>query len=140
MMSDLDKLVRVAVELEPDALAALLLLGERLIGGQNQYGRLDLASDPRDWDQEQLEEMADYVIYARFRELVSRRRRRGAKPPEPSTAPVDATTLTVVVDGTPTRCRHRPYLALDGSYRCVDCRATLSDDVHGVEPPRGGQS
>jgi hypothetical protein len=58
---------RLLDELGPEEHEVLLVLGRRLLAGQRQYGRLDLARDPRDWKREAAEEAADLAIYTAFR-------------------------------------------------------------------------
>lgn len=60
---------RILDDLEPDAIAALHYLAERLIVGQRLYGRLDLRTDPRDWKKEIRAEIGDLLAYFAFEEL-----------------------------------------------------------------------
>ena len=39
---------------------------ERILVGQQRYGRLDLAHDPRDWEREAREEDLDGIAYRAF--------------------------------------------------------------------------
>ncbi len=41
----------------------LLVLAQRLLAGQRSYGRLDVATDPRNWGREAGEEAADLLAY-----------------------------------------------------------------------------
>ena len=45
-------------ELEPDAIRTLAYLADRLLVGQRCYGKLDLATDRRDWRKERTAEIA----------------------------------------------------------------------------------
>lgn len=49
--------------LEPDAVRVLEFIRDRLLVGQSQYGRLDIARDTRDWPREASEEAADLAVY-----------------------------------------------------------------------------
>jgi hypothetical protein len=68
-LSTREKLNRVLLELEPDALKAVLFLSERLLVGQGCYGKLDLSTDPRDWKKEKMSEVGDLLIYSAFETL-----------------------------------------------------------------------
>jgi hypothetical protein len=72
----LEELAKAAIELEPDALRALLYLAERLLVGQKAYGKLDLATDPRDWKRELEEEVGDLLVYSAFEALKKSKARR----------------------------------------------------------------
>lgn len=61
---DLQKLMRLAIELGHDEVSVLATIAERLLGGQRTYGLLDVANDTRDWHREALEECADGLVYA----------------------------------------------------------------------------
>jgi hypothetical protein len=61
-------------ELGDDELRVLAYLAARLLAGQRTYGRLDLASDRRDWREERGEEIADLLVYSAFAELTTVRR------------------------------------------------------------------
>lgn len=73
-MSRIERLLKSATELEPDAQKVLCLIAERLLVGQKHYGRLSLRSDKRNWDQEALEEDADGLIYRSIATLQQMRR------------------------------------------------------------------
>jgi hypothetical protein len=64
-----EKLEEALSELEPDAIASLLYLAERLLVGQRAYGKIDLRTDPRDWKKEILAEVGDLLVYFAFEEL-----------------------------------------------------------------------
>lgn len=66
---DLDTIVRLLPSLEPDALRVVLGVVHRLRKGYRAYGRLDLATDTRDWRAEELDELLDAVVYRRIAEL-----------------------------------------------------------------------
>lgn len=55
--------------LGPDELRVMLLLGRRLLAGQIQYGKLNIATDARDWRKERAEEVSDLLMYSAFEEL-----------------------------------------------------------------------
>lgn len=59
-----DRLRDVIEQLGDDERRVLTLIAERLLMGQSQYGVLDMATDPRDWRKEALEECADGLVYA----------------------------------------------------------------------------
>jgi hypothetical protein len=58
------KLIACAAQLGEDELAVLHLVAERLVKGREFYGNLSLASDPRDFRRESIEEVADALVYA----------------------------------------------------------------------------
>ena len=75
-------LAAVIATLGDDEVAVLLVLAKRLATGQQEYGRLNLRRDRRQWRREAAEEAADLLAYLAFdlvrRELAPRpRRRRG---------------------------------------------------------------
>lgn len=55
--------------LGPDERRVLVVLARRLLAGQQQYGRLRLATDARDWRHERAQEIQDLLIYTAFEEL-----------------------------------------------------------------------
>lgn len=63
-MTLLEQLHTVARALGPDELIVLCLVAERLKMGRDRYGDLHIATDPRDFRAEALEEAADGLIYA----------------------------------------------------------------------------
>jgi hypothetical protein len=69
MPSARDGLTYMFDQLEPDAQATLHYLAQRLLDGQKAYGKLDLRTDPRDWEQERKEEIADLLVYTAFQTL-----------------------------------------------------------------------
>jgi hypothetical protein len=64
MQAQLVRLIGVVKGLEPDAVAVLLLVAERLAKGRARYGNLDVSHDPRCFPVEALEEAADGLVYA----------------------------------------------------------------------------
>ncbi len=64
-----ERLDEVCAELADDELRAVAYLAERLLMGQRQYGRLDLASDARDWKAERRAEIGDLLVYSAFQAL-----------------------------------------------------------------------
>ena len=61
--SDTRALAERIGDLEPDARAVVELIVSRLEGGRSTYGELDLASDPRDFRRELVEELVDAAAY-----------------------------------------------------------------------------
>lgn len=55
--------------LEPDAIRVVERVVERLRLGQRQYGPLDLATNPRDWKAEAVEELLDATAYLAMQTL-----------------------------------------------------------------------
>ncbi len=47
----------------------MLVLAQRLLAGQQEYGKLAIASDPRDFKREGAEEIQDLLIYSAFETL-----------------------------------------------------------------------
>lgn len=68
-MTEREDLDKVLDELEPDALRAIAFLADRLLLGQRCYGKIDLATDPRDWEKERRDEIGDLLVYSAFHEL-----------------------------------------------------------------------
>jgi hypothetical protein len=66
LLSGLDQAAR---SLGNDELRVLLYVADRLRMGATQYGRLDLATDARDWRVELGQEAADALVYAACRAL-----------------------------------------------------------------------
>ncbi len=56
--------MNICAELGTDELRVLVLVAERLRIGQRRYGRLDVATDRRDWHAEAGDEVADASVYA----------------------------------------------------------------------------
>lgn len=63
------ELIAITDQLEPDAVRALTLIAHRLLKGQKAYGRIDVATDPRDWQKEREEELQDALVYGAFASL-----------------------------------------------------------------------
>jgi hypothetical protein len=62
-------------ECSDDELRVMNAVLARLEIGRQRYGRLDLASDVRDWERELGEELLDASIYAAISRLAELRRR-----------------------------------------------------------------
>lgn len=58
------QLTAMAAGLGDDELQVLVFVACRLAAGQEQYGRLDIKRDPRDWKRELGEEAADALVYS----------------------------------------------------------------------------
>lgn len=56
-------LEQIASELGPDELRVLKRIGERLVLGRKQYGKLRLEHDARDFRKEASEELLDACVY-----------------------------------------------------------------------------
>jgi hypothetical protein len=56
-------------ELGAEEVMVLALLARRLLKGQQEYGRLALADDPRDLEAERGDEIADVLVYSAMAEL-----------------------------------------------------------------------
>ena len=75
MVSDSDRthaaeqLGRTLPMLGNDEVVVLAALAKRILVGQQQYGKLDLANDRRDWRKEKAEEEQDWLFYAVFEDL-----------------------------------------------------------------------
>lgn len=65
-MSDIARLCEVFQSLAPDARTVLSRIAERLYAGQQQYGILDVVSDPREWLEERQQEAVDMLVYGEF--------------------------------------------------------------------------
>jgi hypothetical protein len=68
-MTSEEELSGIVASLGPDEHRVMLVLARRLAAGQRQYGRLDLASDVRDWALERSLEIQDLLIYSAFEAL-----------------------------------------------------------------------
>ncbi len=62
--ADLVKLLSAVDELEPDAIAVLAMVAERLAMGRKQYTDLDVATDKRNYIAELMAELLDGQAYA----------------------------------------------------------------------------
>uniref|UniRef100_A0A6M3LBB6 Lcl C-terminal domain-containing protein n=1 Tax=viral metagenome TaxID=1070528 RepID=A0A6M3LBB6_9ZZZZ len=60
---DMTAIALLLPQLGADELAVLRVAAERLLAGQAEYGRLDLATDPRSWPLEAGQEAIDLAIY-----------------------------------------------------------------------------
>lgn len=67
-----------------DAIEVLDGFLTRLELGAERYGALDLVNNPRDWEQEADEEVADYAVYRRLQRISSRRQRTESRDFDPS--------------------------------------------------------
>lgn len=63
----------------PDARDILRIIYRRVIAGEANYGPLDVVSDPRDFQQERLEEQVDAPVYQAMDVLRSIKRRDEAR-------------------------------------------------------------
>ncbi len=70
------ELLEVVSELGDDERRVLLVLARRLLAGQGTYGRLDIATDRRDWRKERAEELSDLLVYDAIAEIAAETRRR----------------------------------------------------------------
>lgn len=57
-------LMAIVAKLGDEECAVLQLVAERLLTGQGRYGRFAVATDPRNWHAESLDEIADALVYA----------------------------------------------------------------------------
>jgi hypothetical protein len=64
-------------ELGPDEHRVILVLARRLLAGQRAYGRLDVATDGRDWRRERADELADALVYWAIGEVSATRNADG---------------------------------------------------------------
>lgn len=74
-MSTDAELLEVVSSLGVDERRVMLVLARRLLAGQAAYGRLDLATDRRNWGAERSLEIQDLLIYSAFAELTSETKR-----------------------------------------------------------------
>jgi hypothetical protein len=65
------ELLLVVDELGPDERRVLVVLARRLLAGQKAYGRLDVATDTRNWRRERAEELADALVYTAIAEVAA---------------------------------------------------------------------
>lgn len=56
-------------KLGDDERKTILYLANRLLTGQMQYGKIDLANDKRDWSTERKAEIGDLLVYSAFEAL-----------------------------------------------------------------------
>ncbi len=69
MIPTLSDLENVWVDLGDDERRVLYAIARRVRGGQRTYGLLNIATDKRDWRQEEHEEHLDATVYAAIRTL-----------------------------------------------------------------------
>ncbi len=62
-------MVDALAKADPDALLVVNFVAGRMLAGLEKYGRLDLASDRRDFRRELGEELGDLLTYAAMAEL-----------------------------------------------------------------------
>jgi hypothetical protein len=67
------ELEAILAELGPDEHRVILVLARRLLAGQHAYGRLDVATDGRDWRRERADELADALVYWAIEEVAAMR-------------------------------------------------------------------
>ena len=107
-MSPSEEVSALMLDLNDDEQRVLLAIAKRLAMGREQYGALDLATDPRDWTKEAYEEaldMSNYLAMALVKRATSR---------EPS-LPIHVRATTSVVG---CASRTRP---IDHSSGCARC-------------------
>lgn len=63
------EILSIASRLEPQAQMILLKIARRLEAGQREYGRMDVAKDPRNFFAEAAEEAMDFVVYYEMHKL-----------------------------------------------------------------------
>jgi hypothetical protein len=80
-------------KLEPDAVLAIAYLADRLLMGQRYYGKIDIATDPRDWNNERRDEIGDLLVYSAFAEL-KRTLAAAGEHPTRDTSPQKCTTAS----------------------------------------------
>lgn len=72
--NDVALMAHIMEQLGEDEREIMVVLGERLLDGQSRYGKFDLDSDDRDFQQEAFEEDCDWLVY-RAAEVVRNRRK-----------------------------------------------------------------
>jgi hypothetical protein len=63
------EIAALASALEPQAQLILLKIARRLRAGQEQYGKMNVQSDPRNFFAEAAEEAMDFVVYYEMHKL-----------------------------------------------------------------------
>jgi hypothetical protein len=71
------ELEAILAELGTDEHRVMLVLARRLLAGQRAYGRLDVATDGRDWRREMADELADALVYLAIGEVAAMRNADG---------------------------------------------------------------
>ena len=61
---------KASAELAGDELAVLEYVKNRLVEGKRVYGQLEVAKDPRKWDQELAQELADALVYIACKNVI----------------------------------------------------------------------
>lgn len=69
MVDESTEIREIAEGLSPDARKVLLAIAHRMQRGQEQYGLLHLAEDPRNWRDEIAEELMDALVYMACEEV-----------------------------------------------------------------------
>lgn len=67
--ADPDPFEAVMRQLGEEEQAVILMLAKRLLLGQEQYGKLHLETDRRDWRRERAAETQDWLIYLMFEDF-----------------------------------------------------------------------
>ena len=119
-------------ELEPDAVASLAYLAGRLLVGQRCYGKLDLATDRRDWRKERTAEIGDLLVYTGFLEPKASLSVPTTQTvdPEPKRRPRATSRHEEPVSGLRFVCECRPReLRDEGGIRCANCDRKLVPDL-----------
>jgi hypothetical protein len=62
-VTPVEELAALAADLGDDEVQVLVLVGRRLLMGQQSYGRLEVQGDARDWRAEAVEELLDATVY-----------------------------------------------------------------------------
>ena len=118
-------------ELEPDAIRTFAYLADRLLVGQRCYGKLDLATDRRDWRKERTAEIADLLVYSGFLELKASLSAptTQAVDLEPKPRPRATSRDEEPIPGLRFACACKPReLRDEGGIRCANCDRKLVPD------------
>lgn len=119
-------------ELEPDAVASIAYLADRLLVGQRCYGKLDLATDRRDWRKERTAEIGDLLVYTAFLELKASlaASTTQAFDPDPKPRPRATSREDEPIQGLRFACACKPReLRHEGGFRCANCDRKLVPDL-----------
>jgi hypothetical protein len=128
------KLGQTAVQLNDDEAEILLMVAERLLKGQEQYGKLDVASDPRDMAHEALEEAADGMVYTAIALKKAGRVKRQVGRPKPKLwtgRMYYGTTLNVEyrrANGSWTNWDHHPADGLADAFKGLEALKSICVD------------
>lgn len=74
------RMAELAIDASPDHLRVLVAIAERMARGNRDYGPLDIATNPRNWDTEMREELLDCIVYATIAEMKEASRERKTDP------------------------------------------------------------